>query len=109
MVNFFNDADIPDMLSACGGVPIIIDGEPAPGHVAVVDYVDEVSLIDSGIGGVVGTVITALVQTSAYPNVRAGNDNNKASTIVFDGQTFAVRRRFKEGDGGTTRLWCRLP
>jgi hypothetical protein len=105
MTDFFNDGDIPAMMAACGAVPVVIDGQDPPG-VAIVDYVDEAQALDAGIGGVKGTVITAQVQTSAYPDIKASNDNAKASTILFAGITWRVRRQFKEGDGALTRIWC---
>jgi hypothetical protein len=104
-ITYFNDADIPAMLMACGAVPVVIDDQDPPG-IGVVDYVDEAQALDAGIGGVKGQIITALVQTSVYPDLRQSNDPAKASTILFNGTTFRVRRAFKEGDGAVTRIWC---
>lgn len=100
MTTFYRDADIPAML-ADFGVTVVFDGITAVG---VVDYVDNVTLKENGIAGVVNKAITVMLQTSAFPSLASNNAIQKP--IVVDGVHYTIRDRLQQTDGAMTHLLC---
>lgn len=102
MTTYFHDADIPAMM-ADFGVSVTFDGITLPQGV-IMDYVDNVTLKENGIAGVINKAITAMLQTSEFPSLVANNAVGKP--IVVDGVTYTVRQRLQQSDGAITHLLC---
>lgn len=96
----FRDADIP-ALFADFGVPVVIGGVSGLG---LLDENDQVLVTWGGLhhstpqGQVAGDVHTVTVQTSKFPAIALGLQ------IIVDGIVGSVRQKFKEGDGGLTKI-----
>jgi hypothetical protein len=101
MPTFYRDADLPAML-ADFGVPVVFDG--ITDQKGIVDYVDNVTLKENGIAGVVNKAITVMLQTSAFPSLASNNAIQKPITV--DGVTYTIRDRLQQTDGAMTHLLC---
>jgi hypothetical protein len=98
----YRDADIPTMLIDFG-VPVTFDSVTVQKG-GLVDYVDNVTLKENGIAGVVNKAITVQLQTSAWPSLIANNAIGKP--INVDGVPYYIRDRLQQSDGGMTHLLC---
>ena len=96
--SYYMDSDIPFLLKETG---VWIELPGAPRFKGIVDYVGKEQLQTLQIAGITGTVISALVQTSALP----ANLKNKTPLNV-DGQAMILRDSNPEGDGAVTVLFC---
>jgi hypothetical protein len=100
MTTFYQDSDIPTLLSDFG-VAVVFQGVSAKG---VVDYVDSVTLQENRIGGVINKAITVMVQTSAFPALLANDAVDLPITV--DGVAYHIRQRLQTTDGAITHLLC---
>lgn len=98
-MQFWNDSDIPLLISTLGGVPVVVNGVAGFG---IAEYPEEV--LESperpleGAGTVV-PVTSVLIQTSAFPGVALDQ------TLVVEGVSYRIRGRLRVDDGALMRLF----
>ncbi len=90
----FRDADIPSLFADMG-IALTIGGVAG---IALLDEADQIQVQDVNRGQVVALVTTITVQTSAFPAMKIGD------VVVIGANSFTVRERLREGDGGLTKV-----
>lgn len=93
---FFGESDIPAMIAALGGLPIIVGGVETLG---LVDEPQE-ELLEEGESKIVGGGKFVQVQTGTLPALAVN------AVITVDGVAHVVHRYQRIDDGALTRVIC---